>query len=110
MTAAKLTFKKQPRETGLRAVGYSSQSIDVKLNKKTFGTINAPNWQTADNLYGVSIMVMKTAEITDSNSNCDWKRINFRARFADPEQAKIWFQEHIDAQQKMYTFRFEDSE
>lgn len=110
MRTTKLTFKKHPRETGLRAVGCSRQSIDVKLRKRTFGTINAPNWQTADNLYGVSIMVMKTAEIIDSNSNCDWKRITFKARFADPEQAEIWFQEHIDALLKMYTFRYEDSE
>ena len=41
-----ISFKKESKETGLRAVGNSYQSTIIKVNKKQVGIISAPNWQT----------------------------------------------------------------
>lgn len=55
--ATKFTFKKQPRETGLAAVGMPYPNTDIKLNGQIVGTIYAPTWQTSDRLWRASFMV-----------------------------------------------------
>lgn len=34
-----ITFKKQPKETGLRAVGQGPQAYDIRVNGKAVGTV-----------------------------------------------------------------------
>lgn len=101
-----ITFKKQPKEKGLASVGSPNQSIDCKINKKTFGMICAPNWQTKDNKWSVGIMIIKPA--VDNNPNCNWKWIHFTKSFDEPEQAKIWLQENIDKITAKYKLRFSE--
>lgn len=102
--ATKVTFKQHPALTGLAAVGHSKRSIDCKIKKQTFGTIDAPTWQTKDNKWSIRIMIKK--DQPDDNPNCDWRWIGFRARFDEPEQAKQWLQDNIESIQKKYTLRF----
>lgn len=102
--ATKVTFKKHPALTGLAAVGHTQQSIDCKIKKKMFGTIDAPTWQTKDRKWSVRIMIMKTEP--DGNPNCDWKWIACKFRFDDAEQAKQWLQSNIETIQQRYTLRF----
>lgn len=41
----KLSFKKQPKETGLRAVGNYNVAVDIKGDKKIVGWIQPKSWQ-----------------------------------------------------------------
>ena len=59
----KFTFKKQPRETGLRAVGKPYPDTDIKVNKKRVGYISAPNWQTKSYAWLVRFAVKKESTI-----------------------------------------------
>ena len=61
----RFTFKKHPRETGLRAVGHPYQSVDIKRGGLVCGTIYAPTWRT--NGWSVALMINKP-----SGENCDW--------------------------------------
>ena len=102
--ATKVTFKKQPKETGLGAVGHPYQDIDCKIKKRKFGYISAPTWRTKDHKWVVRVMVMKTEP--DDNPNCAWRWVEFANRFDDDEKAKAWLQENIDEIQQKYTLRF----
>lgn len=103
--ATKFTFKKHPALTGLAAVGHSKQSIDCKIKKKVFGTIDAPTWRTKDRKWSIRIMIEK--DQPDDNPNCAWKWISYKRRFDEPEEAKQWLQDNIDAIRQKYTLRFE---
>lgn len=102
----KVTFKKHPKETGLASVGNPYQSVDCKINKKTFGLICAPTWQTKGNKWSIQIMVIKTEP--DNNPNCNWKWINFKATFDSPELAREWLQSNIENILNKYTLRFSE--
>ena len=96
----KVTFKKEPKETGLMSISFPNQSVNLKIKGKTFGMINAPTWQTEDNRWSISIMV--------TGLNNEWKWVNFKQRFLNEQYAREWIQEYIDAIMKKYTLRFED--
>jgi len=80
----KISFKKHPKETGLQAVGYPYQSVDIKLNGKVVGVIHAPNWQSEG--WKVNFAVMKNKP--DGNPNCDWKWIKLNKIFENEEDAR----------------------
>jgi hypothetical protein len=61
----KFTFKKEPREAGLRSIGYPHQSVQIKLGGKIVGTIYAPNWRVSG--WRVAVMVNVPA-----HENCPW--------------------------------------
>ena len=100
-----ITFKKHPRNTGLYAVGHPYQNVDIKINKKCFGIIYAPNWQTEDRKWTIGIMIVETE--LDDNPNCTWKWIYFKQKFDEESHARQWIQEHIDKIMKRYDLRFE---
>lgn len=39
----RVTFKKEPRETGLGAVGHPHQCVNIKVDKRVVGMIDAPD-------------------------------------------------------------------
>jgi len=96
----KVTFKKHAKNTGLSSIGYSHQSVDLKIKKKKFGLIVAPTWKTEDSRWSISIMVM--------DLNNQWKWVHFKQRFVKEEHAREWIQEYIDELIKKYTLRFEE--
>lgn len=92
--------------TGLMGVGFPYQSVNIKVDKKVVGVIHAPNWQTKDNLWGVSFSVIKATP--DDNPNCDWKWIHLKARFANEEDAREFVKNNIGDVVERYTFHYMD--
>jgi hypothetical protein len=82
----KVTFKKQPRETGLAAVGNPYPDVDIKVDKKVCGHISAPNWQR--NTWDVYFMVIKKDILEDGNLNCEWKTVSAKKKFSTEEDAR----------------------
>lgn len=97
---AKVTFKKDPRETGLAAVGNGLQSSDIKFKKKVFGRIQAPNWRTKDNKWGVSIMVY------DQTSHSGWRWAFFKLRHDTEQEARDWITANFEKLSQQYSIRF----
>ena len=95
----KVTFKKWEKLTGLAAIGYSHQSVDIKINKMQVGTIYAPNWQTEDDKWGISFMV-------DDATGSRWDWITLKARFDTEEEARTFVKTNIDAIAKKYTLHY----
>jgi hypothetical protein len=106
----KVTFKKDKRPTGLASVGWKP-TWDLKLNKRRFGCIWSPDHRMEDrNGYSLGIMAMKTETVTDSNPNCPWKWIHFKARWKTEQEAKDWIQANIVEIQTKYTLRYDDED
>lgn len=97
----RFTFKKEPRETGLRSVGYPHQSVRIKLNGKVCGMIYAPNWQRDG--WMVSVMVM-----VSSSENCpwSWRRCG---TFKTEQYARDWVLANADKLLAM-NLRYEEEE
>lgn len=87
-TKNRFTFKRHPRETGLRSVGHPYQSVDVKLNGKVVGTIHAPYW----NRDGWQLMVMVNVR---QHENCPWSWSNVRT-FNTEQDARDFVLENAD--------------
>lgn len=58
----KFTFKKEKKETGLRAVGNPYQSVYIKLNGCVVGMIDAPNWQSKDHKWAIRLAIKETPQ------------------------------------------------
>jgi hypothetical protein len=100
-----ISFKKQPKETGLRAVGYTHSSIDIKVNKKRVGLISAPNWQKKG--WTIRISIMKPEP--DDNPNCDWKWISVKTAFEDEQSARQWVKDNLKSVAEKFSLHyFED--
>lgn len=95
----KFTFRKERPETGLRAVGRTRPSTEIKLNGAWVGTISAPNWQTKDGKWGVGLMVDDTAD-----EDCGWKWLFFEARHDSEPEARAWLLENSPEIFKRYAF------
>ena len=98
----KITFKRHPKETGLRGVGNGTPSVDIKLNGKNFGLLAAPSWQQGG--WRIGIQVVKTETVTDNNPNCEWKWVYFKYNPSTEEEARAWVLSHIDSLALVYTF------
>lgn len=85
----KFTFKKEPRETGLRSVGYTKQSVNIKLNKKKVGFIYAPNWNSKG--WKIAFMISGGA----GNPNYDWHWKNLKVCETE-EEARQYVQDNIE--------------
>lgn len=102
------TFKKQTRATGLAGIGYSKESIDIKLNGKICGTISAPNWTTKDNNYSISLMVLKDQLEEDNNPNCNWKWVIFKFKSESEQECREFLKSNYEIIVKKYNLRFTD--
>jgi hypothetical protein len=98
-----ITFKKQPKETGLHSIGYPYPNVDIKLDKKTMGYISAPTWQTK-NVWNIYLSVKKSEP--DDNSNCDWKWVTVKKDFENEIEAREFIKGHIEEIQKKFVFHF----
>ncbi len=99
-----ITFKRHAKMTGLAGVGYSHQSVDIKLNGKKIGLIVAPTWQTPDRKWYISFNVMKL--VPDENPNCDWKSIRFTERFETEDLARQYVKDNWQKIADKYKFKF----
>ena len=114
----KLSFKKQPRETGLRAVGQIPSS-KVKINGKVCGWISGPSYKNTSlsNKSTIGISFFKKDINEDGNPNCRWKNVFFKHpdNFNSHEELKAYATEMIiPAIEKMeslgYKLRFDDED
>jgi hypothetical protein len=79
----KITFKKQPRETGLSAVGRPYPDVHVKVDKKRVGILHAPIYSTKDRKWGIQIAVEVRKHV-----NCSWSWTSCQQRFDNEEKAR----------------------
>lgn len=80
--SSKLTFKKQPRNTGLYAVGHPWSNTDIKVKKHIIGNIEAPNYTTKDNLWIIRFC------IADSTGKCGFKWITLNKKGESEEESR----------------------
>ena len=94
MAKTKVTFKKDARETGLRAVGYY-RGYDIKIKKKTFGRITTPNVIRREFTWEIMYAIEKEDIMQDGNPNCSWMWKRAESKFDSAEMAKQWIQDNI---------------
>lgn len=102
------TFKKQPRPTGRAGIGYSNQSVDIKIDGKVCGIISAPNWSTKDNCYTIRLMTFKDDIMEDNNPNCSWKWITFKFKSESEQECREFLKSNYEIIVKKYNLRFTD--
>ena len=102
----KFTFKKQPRETGLRAVGSPHPDVDIKINKKIVGYIAAPNWMSKKHCWRVRFSVEKEP---NKENPCPWRWYTLAKEFDSEESARLWVKENAsDIVEKLSLYPFDD--
>lgn len=93
------TYRKQPRETGLRGIVEPYPKTDVKLKKLLVGHINPPSRYNGDK-WNVSLAVKE-------GTNFRW--ITFKAKFEDEPEARVWLDTRSESIIKTYDlYQFED--
>lgn len=88
--ATNFTFKKEPRETGLAAVGAGDPDTIIKLEKKQVGYISGPNWRSTDQLWRVRLTKV------DEKESCGWKWVTLAKKFDTEPEARAYLKENFD--------------
>lgn len=101
----KFTFRKEPRETGLSAVGRPYPSTEIKLGGKVVGRIAAPYHGTPGRKWGLGLIVADP-----DGENCPWRWAFFNARFDDEPSARAWLMQHQAKLSETYTIVSADYE
>lgn len=83
MAKAKFTFRKEPRETGLRAVGHPYPATAIKFSGEEIGRISPPWFGSKDGKWGVGLRVLEKA-----SDSCEWGWMFFKARFDTEPEAR----------------------
>jgi hypothetical protein len=105
-TDMKISFKKQPKETGLAAVAHPNSETVIKVDGKRVGEISPPSAHTQDWKWRVRIVV-KTDE--EMHRNAGWKWLTFKVRFESEEEGREWFKTHAEKIASQYELhKFED--
>jgi hypothetical protein len=89
----RFTFKKEPRETGLRAVGHPYQGVNIKLAGKNVGFIYPPSWNSKRDEWKVSLMIRRepTAEWAS-----DFTWANVKTLFKTEQEARDYLQANFE--------------
>lgn len=99
---AKFTFKYDPAETGLRAIGNGNRSSYIKLKGKLCGRIYAPNWNSKDNLYRASF------QVHDTEAYCGWRWITLKHKDESGTSLRKWLQDNTDELVSKLTLRLQE--
>lgn len=89
----KITFKKEPKETGLRSVGHVDPNTNIKVGGKIIGIIEAPYWATKDHKWEVRLAVEGSPV---DNPNCSWHWVQVKERFDTEPLARKWVKENLE--------------
>lgn len=102
-----ISFKKHPREKGLRRVA-QQVAYDVKVNKKKCGIIakRAPHMEGSD--FSIQISIKKNSDFTDSGSNCDWLWIFIKNDCKTEDEAKAVISDMLKVVSQKYTLHYFD--
>lgn len=98
----KITYKKQPRPTGLQAVGAPLPNTTIKMDGAVIGNIIAPSWNTP-NHWSIMIAIKKDTPNEDNNPNCDWRWFTFKRNFDTEPEARTHFTAVVEGFAKRYT-------
>lgn len=104
MKSPKFTYKLEPKQTGLAAIGNGAQSADIKLNKQIVGLIAAPNWMSKDGLYSARFMVY------DPTIECGWRWITLKKRTKTMQEMREWLNQYVETITTTYNLRPSDKE
>lgn len=94
----RLSFKKEPQQTGLAGVGNPYSSTHIKIDGFKVGTISPPNWSSKDNLWTISLAIANP----DKESNCEFKWIFLKKRPENEPDARVWLKEFIQPLTEKY--------
>ena len=94
----KFTFKREKKETGLRAVGHPYQSSIIKLDGKEVGTITAPSWQVTDGLWRIRLTVKR---VPTADAPCEWEWIQFKFRGKDDAECQKFILDNVETLVKL---------
>lgn len=103
------TFKKQPKtagRAGSAGIGYTKESVDIKIGGKVCGIISAPNLATKDNNYTIRLMTIKDQLEEDGNHNCEWKWITFKFKSESEQECRDFLKNNYEIIVKKYNLRF----
>jgi hypothetical protein len=100
---SKFTFKRHPKETGLRSVGHPDPWVDIKLAKKVVGSIVPPTAFTRDDAFKVMLMV------ADPSNRCGWEWVTLKFRGDTEQSAREFLTTNAEAIQAKYPL-YMDSE
>lgn len=95
----KFTFKNQAKLPGLMSVGHTSLNVDIKLNGKTIGWIQAPWGRVQECRVLFCVKTQPTAE-----SNCIFKNICLKKKTSSVEEMKEWLIENNESLVNHYDF------
>ncbi len=96
---SKFTYRKQPRETGLRAIANPYPSTDIKLKKLKVGYIAAPS-RFGDDNWRIRLAV---------KDNDSFRWVTFKAQFNSEDEGRKWLDAHADSVISKYDLhQFED--
>lgn len=110
MKTPKLSFKKNPRETGLAGVANHTPSTQIKADKYEMGTIDPPNYRRfgpEEPNWTIRIQVMKNESEITKEPNCPWKWVTFKARFETEELAREWLKVKWEVINKQFQIKKE---
>jgi hypothetical protein len=83
------TFKKQPKETGLSAVGNPYPDTDVKYHKKVVGYIAAPNWMSKSLIWKIRFRRKE-----EKDGQFSW--ITIKQQFDSEPAAREWIKTNAE--------------
>lgn len=85
-----ISFKKDPRESGLRGVA-QMPSYRVKVNKKVCGRISMNSPYNRDKgLFSIGITIKKNKEVISDDTDCDWQWLFFKNNCQTEDEAKAF--------------------
>lgn len=91
-----LSFKKEPRETGLASVSHPYPDTIIKLAGREVGRISGPRPTSLGGSPDWRIHIMIKHQPTEADP-APFKSLAFKATFASEPEARIWLQRHWPA-------------
>lgn len=101
------TYRKYPKETGVRAIGYSLQSSDIKLQGRKVGVLRAPCWSTEDCKWSILFHISREPTTSDP---CPFSNKILKNRFNTEADAKDFLKKRFKDILKLNLYQLEDDE
>lgn len=89
----RVTFKREPKPTGLWVVSNPYPVTAIKVDGKRVGSINPPNNKISD--WGIAVAIKKNEKFNDKNPNRDWMWIHVTKRFRNENEARAFIKDNM---------------
>lgn len=84
----RVTFKKNPKETGLAGVADPYQGADIKVDGKICGYISPISWQKDS--FRIYLAVKSDKE------HCGWRNVKLKSEFQTYDECKAFVKENLE--------------